>query len=248
MFRFFRQIRQRLLAENRFSRYLIYASGEIVLVVVGILIALQIDNWNKQRENRQNELVIIDNLHQEFQANLKTLDSTLALTLSTKQADMQLMALFGEPDSLLKRVNTDSLIYFSTTFYRFVPTQNVLLDLLQSGRLQLISDKALKDALYDWTQTLGQVDEYFEAVRQKTQQEIVPYLTRNYSFKDIDAYSPLAWKEPSRLNGEKLDVFIDRTYENLVDDHLYRIIFYEMYLQETRKIIQRVLDLTAKQS
>ena len=46
MIRFFRVLRQRLLAENRVSRYLLYALGEIALVMVGILLALQVNNWN----------------------------------------------------------------------------------------------------------------------------------------------------------------------------------------------------------
>ncbi|MCF4102204.1 DUF6090 family protein [Gillisia sp. M10.2A] len=49
----FRKIRQRLLTENKFSKYLIYAIGEIVLVVIGILIALQINNWNQARKDNQ---------------------------------------------------------------------------------------------------------------------------------------------------------------------------------------------------
>ena len=49
MIRFFRKIRQRLLTENRFSKYFIYAIGEIILVVIGILIALQINTWNDRR-------------------------------------------------------------------------------------------------------------------------------------------------------------------------------------------------------
>ena len=50
MIKFFRKIRQRLLTENRFRRYLFYAIGEIVLVVIGILLALQINTWNDQRK------------------------------------------------------------------------------------------------------------------------------------------------------------------------------------------------------
>ncbi|NND80372.1 MAG: hypothetical protein HKN53_10775 [Maribacter sp.] len=49
MIKFFRKIRQRLLTENKFSKYLLYAIGEIVLVVIGILIALQINNWNQKK-------------------------------------------------------------------------------------------------------------------------------------------------------------------------------------------------------
>jgi len=51
MIKFFRSIRQRLLSENKFSKYLIYAIGEIVLVVIGILIALRINNWNESKKN-----------------------------------------------------------------------------------------------------------------------------------------------------------------------------------------------------
>ncbi|SFN76677.1 hypothetical protein SAMN04487989_103280 [Bizionia echini] len=51
MIKFFRKIRQNLLSENKFSKYLIYAVGEIILVVIGILIALQINNWNEKKNN-----------------------------------------------------------------------------------------------------------------------------------------------------------------------------------------------------
>jgi hypothetical protein len=53
MFRFFKSIRRKLLAESKFSRYLLYALGEIALVVVGILIALQVNNWNEARKSRK---------------------------------------------------------------------------------------------------------------------------------------------------------------------------------------------------
>ena len=52
MIKFFRNIRQRLLTENKFSKYLIYAIGEIILVVIGILIALEINNWNEHEKQK----------------------------------------------------------------------------------------------------------------------------------------------------------------------------------------------------
>ena len=51
MIKFFRKIRQKMLTENKFSKYLIYAIGEIILVVIGILIALSINTWNERRVN-----------------------------------------------------------------------------------------------------------------------------------------------------------------------------------------------------
>lgn len=59
MLKFFRHIRQRLLNENKFSKYLLYAIGEIVLVVIGILIALQINNWNEARKEKHLEKQLI---------------------------------------------------------------------------------------------------------------------------------------------------------------------------------------------
>ena len=56
MFRFFRKIRSAALFENRLTRYFLYALGEIALVVIGILIALQVDNWNEERKERREEL------------------------------------------------------------------------------------------------------------------------------------------------------------------------------------------------
>ena len=60
MIKFFRKIRHQLLSENRVSKYILYAIGEIVLVVVGILIALQINNWN---ENKKIQNLIALNLY-----------------------------------------------------------------------------------------------------------------------------------------------------------------------------------------
>jgi uncharacterized membrane protein YgaE (UPF0421/DUF939 family) len=59
MIKFFRKIRKRMLTENRFSKYLIYAIGEIVLVMIGILLALQINNWNEHRKDQIKEQVIL---------------------------------------------------------------------------------------------------------------------------------------------------------------------------------------------
>ena len=70
MIKFFRRIRQRLLKENKFSKYLLYAIGEIVLVVIGILIALSINNWNEEQKDRielDNYLIkIADNIDQDI--------------------------------------------------------------------------------------------------------------------------------------------------------------------------------------
>lgn len=75
MIKFFRHIRQRLLRENKFSKYLLYAIGEIILVVIGILIALQINNWNEQRKKNEQLTQYRQNLIAELNTDLRVLDS-----------------------------------------------------------------------------------------------------------------------------------------------------------------------------
>ena len=70
MIKFFRKIRQKLLEQNRVSKYLIYAFGEIILVVIGILIALQINNWNEDRKSKVTEIEILRQLNEDLKFNL----------------------------------------------------------------------------------------------------------------------------------------------------------------------------------
>jgi len=66
MIKFFRKIRQKLLSENKFSKYLIYAIGEIALVMIGILLALQVNNWNEEKKDRILEVKILSEIKENL--------------------------------------------------------------------------------------------------------------------------------------------------------------------------------------
>lgn len=80
MIKFFRRIRQRLVVENRFSKYLLYAIGEIVLVVIGILIALQINTWNESRKQATTETEFITSLQNDLQQDKAFIQLILEFT------------------------------------------------------------------------------------------------------------------------------------------------------------------------
>ena len=87
------------------------------------------------------------------------------------------------------------------------------------------------------------VDESFSMVKQKTEEDIVPYLTPRYPLKNIDAYGDLDWKEPSRVvPASNLDIFEDLVYENLVDDQLYRLFRYDKDMKKARAIIEEIVS------
>ena len=77
MIKFFRKIRYDLMEKNKTGKYLKYAIGEILLVVIGILLALQINNWNQNRLNNIKEQSILSSIHKEFLMNKVQLDTVL---------------------------------------------------------------------------------------------------------------------------------------------------------------------------
>ena len=74
MIKFFRKIRQNLLSEGKSRKYFKYAIGEIILVVIGILIALSVNNWNEKRKNNLLKQAYIKNLKIDLNTDLETLD------------------------------------------------------------------------------------------------------------------------------------------------------------------------------
>src|SRR5210317_1036723 len=78
MIKFFRHIRQNLIMENKTGNYLKYAIGEIVLVVIGILLALQINNWNEFNKERESEKIILNEIRDNLKFDLEDFESNIA--------------------------------------------------------------------------------------------------------------------------------------------------------------------------
>ena len=75
MIKIFRRIRQSLLSENSFGKYLVYAFGEIILVVIGILLALQINNWNEAKKVEETKVKTLALIKEELLSNQQSIDN-----------------------------------------------------------------------------------------------------------------------------------------------------------------------------
>ncbi len=155
MFRFFRTLRQRLLAENRVSKYLLYAVGEIVLVVIGILIALQINNWNEVRKVRIEEQVLLRQLKEEYVTNLEQLDSKIATRTLLIGSSKELLTYFDAPTS----ANKDSVISKLGNLGLTVSYDPIQNDLVATGKINIIQSAELKSLLTKWSTDVIQVQE-----------------------------------------------------------------------------------------
>ena len=85
MIRLLRKIRQKLLSDKSYGVYVLYASGEVALVVIGILLALQIDNWNEERKLKEEEINILQDFVESINEDLADFTWPLAInpTVST---------------------------------------------------------------------------------------------------------------------------------------------------------------------
>lgn len=156
MIKFFRHIRQRMIKENKISKYLLYAIGEIVLVVIGILIALQINNWNSNRQLRVQEQECLNSLKNEFSINLDLLDQSIEKVDLQKQNIEALLHLF-DPNVIdtMSDPAIANLIYPVLAGYaRYYPSTGVLTDVTSSGKLNLILNKELRQDIAAFGNTL----------------------------------------------------------------------------------------------
>jgi hypothetical protein len=102
MIKFFRKIRQRMLSENKFSKYLLYATGEIFLVVIGILLAVQINDWNEANKIERTNRIHLEKMVAELEE-----DKARMLRLTTNPLEIPS---FGYPDLQEAIDNCDSLL------------------------------------------------------------------------------------------------------------------------------------------
>ncbi len=151
MIKVFRSIRQGLLAQGRVTRYLTYAIGEILLVVIGILIALQINNWNTERSNRAREVKYLTGIKADFAVDLNNL-AVLIEDKQRKTSSAWLLLNTAPPTNVADLRSLDSLSHNVFAWQTFVPSTKTLDELIGSGNLSFITNDSIKGRMLDVAQ------------------------------------------------------------------------------------------------
>jgi hypothetical protein len=208
------------------------------------LIALQINTWNQVRQLKNEETIILKNIHTEFLENKEVLILGLKENNQGCKASITLLNLVGQEREYIQQHNLDSLMFVMLETGSFRPSENTISDLLQSGKLQLLKNEKLKNLLYEWNRNLKRTDVSFSRAELKIDNELVPYLSQNYSMRDIDVYGILQWKNKTRLPIDKLTIFEDIQFENIMDDYLYRVKSAGNNLEDLELIIDAIIKET----
>lgn len=146
MISFFKKLRQESLSKA--SRYMMYAIGEIFLVVIGILIALQINNNNDRRKEKERELLYLTNLRKDLVLNIREIDKYIAdRTVCIESAKTILEHFEGKPITDVAAFNNLCMPIYN--WQRFYQVDNTFQELISSGNLTLISSDTIKTLLFN---------------------------------------------------------------------------------------------------
>ena len=202
--------------KNKTGKYLKYAIGEIILVVIGILIALSINNWNENLKNQTKKISLLKALKIEFISNQKQLDTVLYYDNLVLENTSKLMKL--SPETSIDIIQ-DSLPYWlqnSAFRWTFDPLNGALRSGISSGEIHLIKNDSLSNLLFGWSDFVSDYKEgetrTVEAV--KASKFVIEKHIRLVDYKNT--YSPALGK--SKFSSDYKSLFSDPLYEDYLGE------------------------------
>ena len=150
MLTFFRRIRKELLGSRQVGKYILYATGEILLVVLGILIALQINNWNERNKEQATSMTYVNNLIDDLSKDSDMYDDQIRAAQLKFQFCKEIFGIVKDRESI---IDTSKFIVNLQAAGRLILptiTDNTYNDLVSTGNIKLIKDKKSIDALREY--------------------------------------------------------------------------------------------------
>ena len=146
MIKFFRNIRRQLIEKESIRKYVLYAIGEIILVVVGILIALSINNWNNNKILRRTGLTIYENLKNQIHEDKLLLNGVVVYNNTYYEQYNFAIQIIERND----RNNIDTLVQIAPNIYKYSDFNrigNIFQNLVNSGDLKILKNSNIIDRI-----------------------------------------------------------------------------------------------------
>jgi hypothetical protein len=233
MIKFFRKIRQNLLLEGKTGKYIKYAIGEIVLVMIGILLALQVNNWNQHRINKQKEKLLLIELHNEFVKNQEQFENVILVHEKALKSTNYMINQFPINP---KEIDLDTLFAYTRGWadrYTFNPSQGVIKSLVNSSSFDIISDSELRKLLVSWEDVLADYQEEENIASLTLRSQIasklldkIPFGNFNDERVDVTYFSSIQFENMFKLRRNNLKDIIGNEEDeiNLIRKTISKII------------------------
>ncbi|WGK65855.1 DUF6090 family protein [Croceiramulus getboli] len=221
-----------MINENRTKKYLLYAIGEIILVVIGILIALQINNWNENRKLAENQRKLYSNLKIDFKSRLIELNEIYAGKQESIEAIIELNKIIANKAD---RPNDSIMDYFlsrTVNGFKFNEDFKMLDVVFNTGLINDVKNENLKRQLIEYPQ---KVEEMLEEQRMHNiliDYRLVPFYSNYLAMRDI--YRKFDFRQYN-LPGRN-QVTMEKNYDGLLSSPLF-----ENFLAESEMLIRVTL-------
>jgi Family of unknown function (DUF6090) len=224
--------------KNKTGKYLKYAIGEIILVVIGILIALSINNWNENRLKSNKEITILANIHKEFKENKIQLEEKVKMHKIEHTSCAKIINLFpitSKPEPVV----LDSLSRYLENSYggwTFDPSQTSINALTSTSSFDIISNVELRNLLISWSDLVKdyQEDERYNKVFILNQYEV--YISKhfdwNFNFKDER-------NDFKALQSLEFEYLVQKKY-----DLLNWILYQNYLLKKVQETLNKIIELS----
>jgi len=225
MIPFFRRIRKQLADDNRPLKYLRYAIGEIVLVVLGILIALQINNWNEERKVQKVELGTINAIASEFMENRDLIEDFLNDIKEGRVYGDSIRMNIGPNVSDLKKEEVNRWFGGIGQTKKCKVRTDILRDIQGSGKLNLISNEDIRICVSKWSSSLIELKAEENDWAQEFSNHFIPYMNKWIQWDDVDYLynkgDPRYFESPFITDSRTL--FKQPEFSNIMAIHYWRI-------------------------
>ena len=259
MIKFFRKIRQNMIKENRVSKYILYAIGEIVLVVIGILIALQINNVNEDKKARKQEIKYLKNLQIDINTELKVNDTIIAFRDKKANVGTKMLSFkkLETAQDIFEFEGAIQTIFWWTTF---IPTNNTYKELLSSGNLNFIKNDSIKNYLLELDKKYVSIDNAEHHMRSEFDKYLYDASILNTNMLNVMDFklsaekSKIVLKDPSQIEVDNIipqyqRLLKNKTFNNGLKLSIMNNIFIKNFhveltahLQKLNQLIQDDLD------
>jgi hypothetical protein len=190
MIKLFRKIRYDLIekkaSDGRLGntrKYLKYAIGEIVLVVIGILIALQLNNYNETLSQNNLEQKALHNLKLDFNYNKSELNKAIRELKKSTNTSFSILNQTG--NKYEEPFQIDNLLDHTLAIPQYFPQNGFLMDLINSGKLGIINNDKLRNRLSSWLPSLKHLKDREDKLTENTQ-VIMQFMSANGNWLNID--------------------------------------------------------------
>ena len=232
--------------KNKTGKYFKYAIGEIVLVVIGILIALSINNWNQQRLDTIDHNKIVANLNAEFIQNKQQLLKIDKVYVNAKNIGIELMNYVGLDNfkEIDKKI-LDSLLDGIFPSVDYLPSNNAIDGIIQSGKLKSLDNPELSSKLSDWKGLVYTLASREKKLDDWASLEVIPYLNRYISWRDVGVVANQSWSTKGQLPTNYAYIFNDLEFENILETFIFHINKCSKRYNETIDLVNDLIKLTS---